>query len=108
MTKHLNTKSFTTKPLNSDEQSKHKHSNLKTESPNTESTESVADKVDKHLQSLENSSQVAQQRQLSPESQLFTEDELAYLINPDRLKALMKNGDDFLGYLTAEIDKFED
>lgn len=69
---------------------------------------SSADNVDKHLQSLENSGRVAQQRQLSPEEQLFTEEELARLVNPDKLKALMNNGDDFLGYLTGEIDKFED
>ena len=69
---------------------------------------SSADNVDKHLQSLENSGRVAQQRQLSPEEQLFTEEELARLVNPDKLKALMSNGDDFLGYLTDEIDKFED
>ena len=69
---------------------------------------SSADNVDKHLQSLENSGRVAQQRQLSPEEQLFTEEELARLVNPDKLKALMSNGDDFLGYLTGEIDKFED
>ena len=37
---------------------------------------SSADNVDKHLQSLENSGRVAQQRQLSPEEQLFTEEEL--------------------------------
>ena len=69
---------------------------------------SSADNVDKHLQTLENSGRVAQQRQLSPEEQLFTEEELARLVNPDKLKALMNNGDDFLGYLTGEIDKFED
>lgn len=69
---------------------------------------SSADNVDKHLQSLENSGRVAQQRQLSPEEQLFTEEDLARLVNPDKLKALMNNGDDFLGYLTGEIDKFED
>ena len=69
---------------------------------------SSADNVDKHLQSLENSGRVAQQRQLSPEEQLFTEEELARLVNPDKLKALMNNGDDFLGYLTGEIDKFGD
>ena len=69
---------------------------------------SSADNVDKHLQTLENSGRVAQQRQLSPEEQLFTEEELARLVNPDKLKALMSNGDDFLGYLTDEIDKFED
>ena len=69
---------------------------------------SSADNVDKHLQTLENSGRVAQQRQLSPEEQLFTEEELARLVNPDKLKALMSNGDDFLGYLTGEIDKFED
>lgn len=69
---------------------------------------SSADNVDRHLQTLEATSKVATQRQLSPEEQLFTEEELAHLVNPDRLKALMDNGDDFLGYLTGEIDKFED
>ncbi|UNK05058.2 hypothetical protein MN210_13660 [Psychrobacter raelei] len=70
--------------------------------------DSVADNVDIYLQTLENSSRAAQRRQLSPEEQLFTEDELARLVNPDKLKALMSNGDDFLGYLTGEINKFED
>lgn len=69
---------------------------------------STADNVDRHLQTLESTAIQAPQRQLSPEEQLFTEEELARLINPDRLKALMGNGDDFLGYLTGEIDKFED
>lgn len=69
---------------------------------------SSADNVDRHLQTLENTAISAPQRQLSPEEQLFTEEELARLINPDRLKALMSNGDDFLGYLTGEIDKLED
>ncbi|WP_296202820.1 hypothetical protein [Psychrobacter sp. UBA3962] len=69
---------------------------------------SSADNVDRHLQNLESTATSAPQRQLSPEEQLFTEEELARLINPDRLKALMSNGDDFLGYLTGEIDKFED
>lgn len=73
-----------------------------------ETENSSADNVDKHLQTLENSGRVAQQRQLSPEEQLFTEDELARLVNPDKLKALMSNGDDFLGYLTGGINKFED
>lgn len=84
-----------------DNNHKDSHVGLETES-------SSADNVDKHLQSLENSGRVAQQRQLSPEEQLFTEEELARLVNPDKLKALMNNGDDFLGYLTGEIDKFED
>ena len=69
---------------------------------------SSADNVDRHLQTLESTATQAPQRQLSPEEQLFTEEELARLINPDRLKALMSNGDDFLGYLTGEIEKFED
>lgn len=69
---------------------------------------SSADNVDRHLQTLESTATQILQRQLSPEEQLFTEEELARLINPDRLKALMSNGDDFLGYLTGEIDKFED
>lgn len=69
---------------------------------------SSADNVDRHLQTLESTATQTPQRQLSPEEQLFTEEELARLVNPDRLKALMSNGDDFLGYLTGEIDKFED
>ncbi|MCC3306918.1 hypothetical protein [Psychrobacter sanguinis] len=79
------------------------------ESKNTvnSSESSSADNVDRHLQTLEATSKVAIQRQLSPEEQLFTEEELARLVNPDKLKALMNNGDDFLGYLTGEIDKFE-
>lgn len=72
------------------------------------SADSVADHVNSHLQALETKGQAAQRRQLSPEEQLFTEDELARLVNPDKLKALMSNGDDFLGYLTGEINKFED
>lgn len=81
----------------------HDHSRL-----NLEEKSSSADNVDKHLQTLEDSGRAEQQRPLSPEQQLFTEDELARLVNPDKLKALMSNGDDFLGYLTGEIDKFED
>lgn len=72
------------------------------------SQSSSADNVDRHLQTLESTATSAPQRQLSPEEQLFTEEELARLINPDRLQALMSNGDDFLGYLTGEIDKFGD
>ena len=72
------------------------------------SESSSADNVDRHLQQLEATSKLETQRQLSPEEQLFTEEELARLVNPDKLKALMSNGDDFLGYLTGEIDKFED
>lgn len=72
------------------------------------SASSSADHVDRHLQQLEATSKLETQRQLSPEEQLFTEEELARLVNPDKLKALMNNGDDFLGYLTGEIDKFED
>ena len=68
---------------------------------------SSADNVDRHLQTLEHTATHVPQRQLSPEEQLFTEEELARLVNPDKLKALMNNGDDFLGYLTGEIDKFE-
>lgn len=92
-----------------DNNHKDSHLDLDKESSSADNvTDSVADNVDSHLQTLENSSRVAQQRQLSPEEQLFTEEELARLVNPDKLKALMNNGDDFLGYLTGEIDKFED
>ena len=88
-------------------------SNINTDPVNTEKIvdnldSSSADNVDRHLQTLEGNATQVPQRQLSPEEQLFTEEELARLINPDRLKALMSNGDDFLGYLTGEIDKFED
>lgn len=79
-----------------------------TVSSTASSADSVADHVNSHLQALETKGQAAQRRQLSPEEQLFTEDELARLVNPDKLKALMSNGDDFLGYLTGEINKFED
>lgn len=79
-----------------------------TVSSTASSADSVADHVNSHLQALETKGQAAQRRQLSPEEQLFTEDELARLVNPDKLKALMSNGDDFLGYLTGEINKFKD
>jgi|GEM_PF-912834 len=79
-----------------------------TVSSTASSADSVADHVNSHLQALETKGQAAQRRQLSPEEQLFTEDELARLVNPDKLKALMSNGDDFLGYLNGEINKFED
>ncbi|WP_296404714.1 hypothetical protein [Psychrobacter sp.] len=68
---------------------------------------SSAENVDRYLQTLELTQSREPLRQLSPEEQLFTEEELARLVNPDKLKALMNNGDDFLGYLTGEIDKFQ-
>ncbi|PNK61195.1 hypothetical protein [Psychrobacter sp. FDAARGOS_221] len=108
MSKHLDTKHLNNDLNNNLKKNKQDKDNAASVKPESSSTKSVADNVDKHLQSLENSSRVAQQRQLSPEEQLFTEEELARLVNPDKLKALMSNGDDFLGYLTGEIDKFED
>lgn len=68
---------------------------------------SSADYVDQHLQSLEKTGG-SPLRHLSPEEQLFTKEELARLINPDKLKALMTNGEDLVSYLTSEFDNFEE
>ncbi|MDO5770304.1 MAG: hypothetical protein Q4P13_12440 [Psychrobacter sp.] len=74
---------------------------------NNSHSRSSADNVERHLLGLESSD--GEGKSLSHlEDQDFSEDELSGVINVKRLQALLQQSDAFLGYLSGEVDDFDD
>ncbi|MEK6203658.1 MAG: hypothetical protein N2B04_06355 [Psychrobacter sp.] len=68
---------------------------------------SSADSVEQHLQELETTKVTREQLYYSQE-QPFSSEELARLINEERLNELLAQGDDFLSSLNGEIEDFDE
>lgn len=67
---------------------------------------SSADNVEEYLQTLGNDD--AREMLYYSQEQAFSSDELARLINEERLNELLADSDAFLASLTGEIEDFED
>ena len=69
-------------------------------------TNSSADHVDEYLQTLGNEG--ARELRYYSQEQSFSADELARLINEERLNELLAQGDAFLDSLSGEIEDFDE
>ena len=67
---------------------------------------SSADNVEEYLQTLGNDD--ARERLYYSQEQAFSSDELARLINEERLNKLMAQSDEFLSNLNSEIGDFDE
>ena len=74
---------------------------------NSDKKDSSADNVEEYLQTLENKDAEREQLYYSQE-QDFSAEELATVINEQRLNALMAQSDAFLSSLNGEIEDFDD
>ena len=68
---------------------------------------SSAENVEQHLQELETTKVTREQLYYSQE-QPFSSEELARLINEERLNELLAQGDEFLKSLNSEIEDFDE
>ena len=68
-------------------------------------TNSSAEHVEKHLQELEKSDY---ELLYYSQEQTFSADELAWLINEERLNELLAQSDDFLKSLNSELKDFDE
>ena len=68
-------------------------------------TNSSAEHVEKHLQELEKADY---ELLYYSQEQSFSADELARLINEERLNELLAQSDDFLDSLSGEIEDFDE
>ncbi|OXL27536.1 hypothetical protein [Psychrobacter sp. DAB_AL32B] len=68
-------------------------------------TNSSAEHVERHLQELEKADY---ELLYYSQEQIFSADELARLINEERLKKLMAQSDDFLSSVNSEIEDFDE
>jgi hypothetical protein len=68
--------------------------------------DSSADSVDEYLQTLGNED--ARERRYYSQEQPFSVDEMARLVNEDRLTELLAQSDAFLSSLNGEIKDFDD
>lgn len=69
-------------------------------------TESSADNVEQHLRALENND--ANEKLYYSQEQPFSSEELASVINEERLNELLMQSDDFLDSLSVEIEDFDE
>ncbi len=67
---------------------------------------SSADSVEQHLQALEQTDDIEQL--YYSQEQPFSSEELARLINEERLNELLAQGDAFLSSLSGEIEDFDE
>ncbi|MGO1490353.1 MAG: hypothetical protein ACTHYX_02195 [Psychrobacter sp.] len=80
---------------------------MKDKNPKTSNDASSADNVEQHLKRFEEKTLAESTQRAAIENQLFTKEELAQLINPDKLDSLLEDSDELVGYLTSEINKFD-
>ena len=74
---------------------------------NNSHSRSSADNVERHLLGLTGGD--SEDKSLAHlEDQDFSEDELSGVINVKRLQALLQQSDEFLGYLSGEVEDFDD
>lgn len=70
-------------------------------------TNSSAERVEQYLQALDSNSDAREKLYYSQE-QTFSADELAQVINEQRLNELLAQSDDFLSELNSEIKDFDE
>lgn len=70
-------------------------------------TNSSAERVEQYLQALDSNSDAREKLYYSQE-QTFSADELARVINEQRLNELLAQSDDFLSELNSEIKDFDE
>ena len=73
---------------------------------NSVEKKSSADSVEQHLQKLEQTDDIEQL--YYSQEQPFSSEELARLINEERLNELLAQGDAFLSSLSGEIEDFDE
>lgn len=80
--------------------------NDKKSEKNSSAADSSADSVDEYLQTLGNED--ARERRYYSQEQPFSADEMARLVNEERLNALLAQSDEFLNGLSEELRDFDE